>query len=156
SRDIRTDFQYSNLGYNVASIVAERITGQSWEELTRARIAEPLKMPMTFTVAELVAADNAATPYLAHREQRQRTKFWPISATAAGGINTSVAALANSMASGCCPRAWCATCRCRAFTPAGRNFRSSAIRITAWALARPSIAASGSSGTPAAGSAFLR
>jgi CubicO group peptidase (beta-lactamase class C family) len=97
SRDIRTDFQYSNLGYNVASVVAERITGQSWEELTRARIAGPLKMPMTFTVEELAAADNAATPYLAHREQRQRTKFWPISATAAGGINTSVAALANWM-----------------------------------------------------------
>src|SRR6516225_8911801 len=44
SRDIRTEFQYSNLGYNIASIVAERITGRSWEELTRTRIAEPLKM----------------------------------------------------------------------------------------------------------------
>jgi CubicO group peptidase (beta-lactamase class C family) len=97
SRDIRTEFQYSNLGYNIASIVAERITGLSWEELTRTRIAEPLKMPMTFTVEELAASEDAASAYLSHREQRQRTKLWPISATAAGGINTSVAALANWM-----------------------------------------------------------
>ncbi|WP_024519058.1 serine hydrolase [Bradyrhizobium sp. Tv2a-2] len=97
SRDIRTEFQYSNLGYNIASIVAERITGLSWEELTRTRIAEPLQMPMTFTVEELAATEDVAVPYLTHREQRQRTKFWPIGATAAGGINTSVAALANWM-----------------------------------------------------------
>jgi CubicO group peptidase (beta-lactamase class C family) len=97
SRDIRTEFQYSNLGYNIASIVAERISGLSWEEFTRTRIAEPLKMPVTFTVEELAAAEDAAVPYLVHREERRRTKFWPISATAAGGINTSVAALANWM-----------------------------------------------------------
>jgi len=30
SRDIRASFQYSSLGYMVAGIVAERITGLSW------------------------------------------------------------------------------------------------------------------------------
>ena len=38
SEDIRTTFQYSNLGYVVASIVAERVSGQSWPEFTRARL----------------------------------------------------------------------------------------------------------------------
>ncbi len=33
SRDLRTTWQYSNLGYNAAGIVAERTSGQSWEEL---------------------------------------------------------------------------------------------------------------------------
>jgi CubicO group peptidase (beta-lactamase class C family) len=97
SRDIRTTYQYSNLGYNAASIVAERISGQSWEDFTRARITERLKMPVTFTVEDLARAEDAAIPYAIHRDQRQRTKFWPIHATAAGGINTSVAAIANWM-----------------------------------------------------------
>jgi CubicO group peptidase (beta-lactamase class C family) len=97
SRDIRTAFQYSNLGYNAASVVAERISGLSWEEFTRTRITDRLNMPVTFTVEALQAADEAATPYVSHRDQRQRTKNWPIRATAAGGINTSVAALANWM-----------------------------------------------------------
>ncbi len=97
SRDVRTAFQYSNLGYNTASIVAERISGLSWEDFTRTRMADRLNMPMTFTVEALEAAVDAATPYLTDRDQRQRTKNWPIRATAAGAINTSVAAIANWM-----------------------------------------------------------
>jgi CubicO group peptidase (beta-lactamase class C family) len=97
SRDVRTTYQYSNLGYNAASIVAERISGLSWEDFTRTRIAERLKMPVTFTVEDLATAEDAAIPYSMHRDQRQRTKFWPIRAVAAGGINTSVAAIANWM-----------------------------------------------------------
>ena len=97
SRDLRTSFQYSNLGYNAASVVAERISGLSWEDFTRTRIADRLNIPMTFTVDELKAADDAATPYVTHGDQRQRAKLWPIRATAAGAINTSVAAIANWM-----------------------------------------------------------
>src|SRR5215831_18732965 len=37
SDDIRTSHRYLNLGYLVASMVAERITGQSWSEFTRTR-----------------------------------------------------------------------------------------------------------------------
>jgi CubicO group peptidase (beta-lactamase class C family) len=36
SDDIRSTFQYLNLGYLVASIVIERVCGQSWTEFTRA------------------------------------------------------------------------------------------------------------------------
>ena len=97
SRDVRTEFQYSNLGYNAASVVAERISGLSWEEFTRTRITNRLDIPVTFTVEALEAADDAAAPYLVHRDQRQRIKNWPIRATAAGAINTSVAAIANWM-----------------------------------------------------------
>ena len=52
---------------------------------------------MTFTAEELEAADDAATPYLIHQDQLKRSKNWPIRATAAGAINTSVAAIANWM-----------------------------------------------------------
>jgi CubicO group peptidase (beta-lactamase class C family) len=97
SRDVRTDFQYSNLGYNAASVVVERASGLGWEDFTRTRLAEPLGMSMTFTAEDLAVANDAAAPYAMHRDQRQRTRLWPIRATAAGAINTSITAIANWM-----------------------------------------------------------
>jgi CubicO group peptidase (beta-lactamase class C family) len=97
SRDVRTDFQYSNLGYNAAGLVAERASGQSWEDFTRTRLAEPLGMSVTFAAEDLAAASDAAAPYAMHGDKRQRTRLWPIRATAAGAINTSIAAIANWM-----------------------------------------------------------
>jgi CubicO group peptidase (beta-lactamase class C family) len=97
SRDVRTAFQYNNLGYNAAGIVAERISGLSWEDFTRTRITDRLNMPVTFTAEAIEAADDSATPYLMHRDHRQRIKNWPLRTTAAGAINTSVSAIANWM-----------------------------------------------------------
>jgi CubicO group peptidase (beta-lactamase class C family) len=95
SDDIRSTFQYLNLGYLVASMVAERITGQSWTEFTRARLTDKLRMNVTFTVEDLAAAADAAVPYAMDGDTRLRAKLWPIRATAAGGINTSIASFAN-------------------------------------------------------------
>ena len=50
--DIRSTFQYSNLGYFVASMVAERVSGQSWAEFTRA-LTDKLHMRVTFTMRSL-------------------------------------------------------------------------------------------------------
>jgi len=38
------DFHYSNFGYMVAACMAEQVTAQSWEELMKERIFEPLGM----------------------------------------------------------------------------------------------------------------
>ena len=38
------DFQYSNIGYGIAGIMAERVTGKSWEELMEESIFEPVEM----------------------------------------------------------------------------------------------------------------
>ena len=62
SDDIRNTFQYSNLGYLVASMVAERVGGRDWAEFTRA-LTDKLHMDVTFTVEELSAASDTA-PYL--------------------------------------------------------------------------------------------
>ena len=98
ARDIRTAFQYNNLAYNVAGIVAERVSGLSYEELIRTRLADKLKMPVGFSAEEHAAAENAAVPYLLERgDERRRSKFFPITTTAAGAIVTSVASLANWM-----------------------------------------------------------
>jgi len=95
SDDIRSTHQYSNLGYLVAGMVAERVSGQSWTEFTRARLIDKLHMNVTFTAEDLVAAPDAAMPYEMDGDTRLRTKLWPVRATAAGGINTSIASFAN-------------------------------------------------------------
>ena len=95
SDDIRSTHQYSNLGYLVAGMVAERVSGQSWTEFTRARLTDKLHMNVTFTVEDLAAAADAAVPYAMDGDTRLRAKLWPIRTTAAGGINTSIASFAN-------------------------------------------------------------
>src|SRR5499427_2870356 len=95
SDDIRSTHQYSNLGYLVAGMVAERISGQSWIEFTRARLTDKLNMTVTFTAEDLVATPDAAVPYSMDGDTRLRAKLYPIRTIPAGGINTSVANLAN-------------------------------------------------------------
>jgi CubicO group peptidase (beta-lactamase class C family) len=95
SDDIRSTHQYLNLGYLVASMVAERVSGQSWAEFTRARLTDKLHMNVTFTAEDLAAAADAAVPYAMDGDTRLRAKLWPIHITAAGGINTSIASFAN-------------------------------------------------------------
>jgi CubicO group peptidase (beta-lactamase class C family) len=94
SDDIRNTFQYSNLGYLAASMVAERVSGRSWAEFTAA-LTEKLHMDVTFTVEELAAAADAAVPYAMEGDTRLRSKLWPVSVTAAGGMSTSIASFAN-------------------------------------------------------------
>ncbi len=94
SDDIRSTFQYSNLGYLVASMVAERVSGRGWAEFTRA-LTDRLHMDVMFTVEELAAAADAAVPYAMEGDTRLRSKPWPVSVPAAGGVNTSIASFAN-------------------------------------------------------------
>ncbi len=95
SDDIRSTFQYQNLGYLVAGTVAERISGQSWTEFTRTRLTDKLHMNVTFTAEDFAAASDAAVPYTMDGDTRLRAKLLPISIAAAGGINTSIAGFAN-------------------------------------------------------------
>jgi CubicO group peptidase (beta-lactamase class C family) len=95
SADIRTAFQYSNLGYLVASVVTERVSGQTWSEFIRAKLTDKLKMAVTFSVTELKGAADFAVPYGMEGITRKRLALWPASVMAAGGMNTSIASLAN-------------------------------------------------------------
>jgi len=94
SDDLRSTFQYSNLGYLVASMVAERVSGKKWAEFTRA-LTDKLHMDVTFTVEELAAAADAAVPYAMKGDVCLRSKLWPISVAAAAGMSTSIASFAN-------------------------------------------------------------
>ncbi len=107
SKDLRQTWQYNNLMYLAAGHVLERVTGKSWEDLVRERIATPLAMSsVSFSASEAGqragaagGAENAlATPY-DHRvledeagtREIRRIEFREIANIGpAGSINMSV------------------------------------------------------------------
>jgi CubicO group peptidase (beta-lactamase class C family) len=102
SKDIRAAYQYCNLGYVAAGMVAERISGQTWEDFTRDRIMKPLGMGHTgFSDADLERALDSARPYIVHDQEkagefvRRRARLWPIADTPAGGINIAASDMAR-------------------------------------------------------------
>ena len=97
SRDVRAAWQYNNLCYNVAGLLIERLSGQSYEAFIRARLTDKLGMKVGFNLEELEAATDAARPYMMHEDTRLPAIRLPIRTTAAGAINTSVEDLANWM-----------------------------------------------------------
>ncbi len=111
SQDIRSQFQYLNAGYVVAGTVAERVTGQSWEDFTSDRLMKPLGMKhFGYSIEELERAEDAARPYVLADEEagtyvRRRAPYWPIGATPAGGVNIAISDMAKylsfHLAGGC-------------------------------------------------------
>ena len=104
SKGIRAAYQYCNLGYVAAGMVAERISSQTWEDFTRERIMKPLGMVHTgFSDADLERAPDSARPYIVHDQEkpgefkRRRARLWPIADTPAGGINVAASDMARYM-----------------------------------------------------------
>lgn len=97
SRDIRTDFQYNNLGYNAVGLLIERVSGQSYEQFIRERLTDRLGMTVSFTLEDLEASADHARPYMMHEDTRLPAMRLPITTIASGAINTSVIDLANWM-----------------------------------------------------------
>ncbi len=95
SRDLRSVHQYNNLGFMTAGMVAERVSGSSWQDFTRARLTDRLGMNVSFGAEELAASADAAVPYRMEQDTRKRAARWPIRTLAAGGINASVSDLAQ-------------------------------------------------------------
>jgi CubicO group peptidase (beta-lactamase class C family) len=104
SKDIRAEFQYCNLGYVALGMIAERLSGRSWEDFTRERIMKPLGMVHTgFSHEDLQQAPDSARPYtMDDRDKpgvfvRRRAVLWPISDTPAGGVNAAASDMAKYM-----------------------------------------------------------
>src|SRR6185503_17459292 len=76
-------------------LVTERISGMRWEDFISTRLTAKLNMTVSFTPEDLASAEDHAVPHVMDGDIRLRTQFWPIRATAAGGINTSIASIAN-------------------------------------------------------------
>jgi CubicO group peptidase (beta-lactamase class C family) len=97
SRDIRAAYQYSNLRYNVAGLLIECVSGQSYEAFVRSRLTDPLGMDVSFTLDDLEASTDFARPYMMDEETRLPAMRLPIRTLAAGAINTSVGDIAKWM-----------------------------------------------------------
>ena len=97
SRDIRAAWQHNNLCYNVAGLLIERASGQSYETFVRARLTDKLGMTVSFTLDDLEASVDATRPYAIHEDTRLLAIRLPVGTIAAGAINTSAADLANWM-----------------------------------------------------------
>ncbi|KAF3050072.1 hypothetical protein E8E11_009630 [Didymella keratinophila] len=59
NKPLRTDYQYSNLMFTVATHLIETVTGESYPDFVRKRIWEPLEMTNTFHDVPNVEVDNA-------------------------------------------------------------------------------------------------
>ncbi|MFP5247278.1 MAG: serine hydrolase, partial [Thermoanaerobaculia bacterium] len=56
-------FRYDNLGYVVASLVIERVTGRKWQDVLDARLFEPLGMRRTTAYMSEARRRPIASPY---------------------------------------------------------------------------------------------
>lgn len=80
------DYEYSNLGYGLLGLLLEKITGQSYAELLKINITEPLQMLST----QSVPADDADLLPV-HETSGQRTPAWDFKVfEAAGGLKASL------------------------------------------------------------------
>jgi CubicO group peptidase (beta-lactamase class C family) len=95
--DIRAVWQYNNLCYNIAGLLIERVSRQSYEDFIRSRLTSRLGMTVSFTLEELEASLDAARPYMMHEDERLPALRLPIRTIAAGAMNTSAADLAHWM-----------------------------------------------------------
>jgi CubicO group peptidase (beta-lactamase class C family) len=97
SRDFRAAYQYQNLMFLTAGILAEQLSGMKWEELVRQRILEPLEMSRSnFSVAVSQRDENFSWPYAKVKDEVRRVPFRVIDEIGpAGSINSSVAEMSR-------------------------------------------------------------
>jgi CubicO group peptidase (beta-lactamase class C family) len=88
----RGRWQYQNLMFLTAGVLAERLTGMPWEELVRRRIFQPLAMTRSnLSVTDMPSAGDYASPYAMVEEEVRPVPFRNIDAVGpAGSINSSV------------------------------------------------------------------
>lgn len=96
---IRQKWIYNNFMFVAAGVAAEKVTGQTWEELVNERIFKPLDMQRSnFHIAELTKDSDHATGYHANKVKKDGFLVKPYREIAgmapAGSINSS----ANEMA----------------------------------------------------------
>jgi CubicO group peptidase (beta-lactamase class C family) len=99
THELREEWQYQNIMFMTAGLLAERVTGQTWEELVRARIFDPLEMSRTnFSVEASKLDPDHALPYNLDEGKAELVPFRNIDAVGpAGSINSSVAEMSQWM-----------------------------------------------------------
>src|SRR5215831_14104192 len=97
NKEFRSAYQYNNLMYLVAGMVAERITGQRWEDFTRSRILNALGMVNTTTSLEDMVSHHIdhAAPHMFREDKLGRMSVRPIHTKPSGAICASISDMAS-------------------------------------------------------------
>jgi CubicO group peptidase (beta-lactamase class C family) len=92
SKPLRSLWQYQNLMFMTAGYLEERIASESWEEIVRERLLNPLGMSRSnFSVADMERSDEFSYPYGERKDEVARIPFRNIDEIGpAGSINSSV------------------------------------------------------------------
>jgi CubicO group peptidase (beta-lactamase class C family) len=62
-KPFRGQFQYNNLGYEVAGHVIEKLSGTTWDQMLRSKIFEPLETHRTGTHGNFCGPENVSNAY---------------------------------------------------------------------------------------------
>ncbi len=95
---VRKEWYYNNFMFLAQGVIAERITGKSWEENISERFFEPLEMTNSnLSIDGLKNSENAAFGYkLSKEETIEKVDYYDISGMSpAGSINSSANEMAN-------------------------------------------------------------
>lgn len=89
---VREKWYYNNFMFLLQGVIAEKITGKSWEDNIREHFFAPLKMTTTnLSIKELEKAAEPSFGYEVRNEQIEKMKYYDIAAMSpAGSINSSV------------------------------------------------------------------
>lgn len=92
NKSFRSTWQYNNLMYMTAGILIEKLSGQSWEDYTKAQIFDALDMTQTNTSIEASQAQtNFSFPYQVKDEAITKMDFFNLDDVGpAGSINSNV------------------------------------------------------------------
>ena len=85
-------YRYSNLGYNVAALAMDKVTGESWKETLQRLIFTPLGMKNTSAYVSRFPAERLAMPYGSTADGYTRIRYGKTDANmqSAGGLVTTL------------------------------------------------------------------
>jgi CubicO group peptidase (beta-lactamase class C family) len=100
---LRAAYLYNNLMYAAVGQIMELVSGQTWEEVVRSRLLDPLAMPHSvFTIADMLAHSDHAVAYAEQRDGTalRRLPYYKDMAglAPAGGLISSVEELGHWLA----------------------------------------------------------
>ena len=95
--DVREKWYYNNFMYLTQGVIAERITGKSWEENIREKFFAPMEMTTSnLSVKELENSAEASLGYELNDEKIEKLDYYRIAGMSpAGSINSSANEMAN-------------------------------------------------------------
>lgn len=86
------NYSYGNIGYNVAAMAMEAVTGASWQQLLERELFRPLGLRRTSAFVSSAAPNNLAMPYVTTPSGFKRLPYGKSDATmqSAGGLISSL------------------------------------------------------------------